>query len=174
MKTSGPNGTGSVFASEGLVTEFRNFWWKFEYGMPWHIIFKFYNILVTVWQTKLRFLTEKRLNVNSNRCRTSNCTTGPQYRWGISMFKWVWLIFMTHEKKKHNEFRFMELQKCFFLRCNDCDNGWLRKCLSYHDCWKSFHGFIRNYSYGLKFIWPLLTLDDLDTLLSHKWFRNGR
>ena len=25
MKTSGPNGTGSVFASEGLVTEFRNF-----------------------------------------------------------------------------------------------------------------------------------------------------
>ena len=55
------------------------------------------NVRMIVWNcdilvTKLRFVTDKRLNVDSNRCWTSNCTTGPQYGGGISMFKWVWII----------------------------------------------------------------------------------
>ena len=83
MKTSGPNGTGSVFASEGSVTEFRNFHENLNMAYHFQILQHFSDRLAN----KIEILTEKRLNVNSNRCRTSNCTTGPQYRCGISMFK---------------------------------------------------------------------------------------
>ena len=61
---------------------------------------------------------------------------------------------MSHKNNEATwkKFRFMELQKCVFLRRHNCDNGRLWKCLSYHHCRKSFHSVIRDYSYGLIYL----------------------